>query len=392
MQLLGDFYFFGCVVVASVPAVILGIKEKPIKYYGMIATLFFIWMAMGSNLEAVIYLGAYCAIEYILTITYIKIRAKFGRREWIYLIYLLLSISPLVISKVSGFVDMHIFGFLGISYMTFKSVQIIIEIYDGIIKEINTFDFLYLLLFFPTVTSGPIDRSRRFSQDADNIIPKDEYLEMVGNGILKILIGMVYKFVFASVFYQSMVWLGMKLTMTSCFIYMYSYGFYLFFDFAGYSLMAVGLSYIFGIKTPDNFNKPFISKDIKEFWDRWHITLSHWFRDFLFSRIVMRFIKKGRFKNKLTRASVAFIINMTIMGIWHGLDLHYILYGVYHGVLLALTEIYQKKSKFHKKHKKEKWYMFISWFITFNLVMFGFFIFSGRFTLLAEELIRYVLA
>ena len=163
-------------------------------------------------------------------------------------------------------------------------------------------------------------------------------------------------------------------------VYMYTYGLYLFFDFAGYSLMAVGASYIFGIRTPDNFNKPFISKDIKEFWDRWHITLSHWFRDFIFSRLMMGFIKNKIFKSKLTGASVGFIVNMTIMGLWHGLTLYYVLYGLYHGLLLAGTEVFQKKSKFYKKHKKDKWFIAVEWFLTFNLVMFGFFIFSGRFT------------
>ena len=71
---------------------------------------------------------------------------------------------------------------------------------------------------------------------------------------------------------------------------------------------------------------------------------------------------------------------MTIMGLWHGLTLYYVLYGLYHGLLLAGTEVFQKKSKFYKKHKKDKWFIAVEWFLTFNLVMFGFFIFSGRFT------------
>lgn len=174
---------------------------------------------------------------------------------------------------------------------------------------------------------------------------------------------------------------GLKGTFTSHLIYMYCYGFYLFFDFAGYTLMAVGMSYIYGIRSPENFNKPFLALDMKDFWDRWHISLSHWFRDFIFSRLMMRSIKGKWFKSKLTGASFGLIVNMTVMGVWHGFDIYYIMYGVYHGVLLALTEIYQKKCrKFHRAHKDEKWYIAVSWFITFNLVMFGFFIFSGRFT------------
>ena len=87
--------------------------------------------------------------------------------------------------------------------------------------------------------------------------------------------------------------------------------------------MAIGTSYILGIRTPENFNKPFISKDIKEFWDRWHITLSHWFRDFLFSRYMMSALRSKKFKNRLNAASAGFIINMFVMGIWHGLSKDY---------------------------------------------------------------------
>ena len=143
--------------------------------------------------------------------------------------------------------------------------------------------------------------------------------------------------------------------------------------------MAIGTSYILGIRTPENFNKPFISKDIKEFWDRWHITLSHWFRDFLFSRYMMSALRSKKFKNRLNAASAGFIINMFVMGIWHGLSKDYLLYGLYHGVLLALTERYQKQ-KWYRKVKNKKWYQIISWFVTLNLVMFGFLIFSGQFS------------
>lgn len=152
----------------------------------------------------------------------------------------------------------------------------------------------------------------------------------------------------------------------------------MFFDFAGYSLMAVGASYFLGIRTPDNFNKPFISKDIKEFWDRWHITLSHWFRDFIFSRFMMKAIKKKWFKTRLRGAAAGFLVNMIIMGAWHGLTPSYLTYGLYHGALLAVTEVYQKKSRFYKTNKKKKWFQFFSWFVTFQMVMFGFLIFSGR--------------
>ena len=273
-----------------------------------------------------------------------------------------------------------ILAIIGISYMTFKAAQIIIEISDGIIKELKPDEYIYLMIFFPTLLSGPIDRSRRFEEDIRRTIPREEYLEMAGNGLLKILLGMVYKLAIASVFYLLMKKFGMDRTLISAAIYMYTYGFYLFFDFAGYSLMAVGTGYLLGVKVPDNFNKPFLSKDIQEFWNRWHITLSHWLRDYVFSRITMDLIRSGKVKDKLTIASIALMINMLIMGCWHGLTGYYILYGLYHGVLLVLFEIIRKKSAFYKKHKKDKWFMVVSWFVTLHLVLVGFFIFSGRFT------------
>ena len=204
-----------------------------------------------------------------------------------------------------------------------------------------------------------------------------EYLELAGTGIFRLVLGLFYKLVLSGMVFQHMSMLDPG-DFWYLLIYMYYYTAYLFFDFAGYSLMAVGASNIFGIETPMNFNFPFISIDIKDFWNRWHITLSTWLRDFVFSRVVMRFMRKKVFKKRLTTAMVAYIINMTFMGFWHGVTLPYIVYGVYHGMLMALFEWYQKKSKFYKKNKNKTWYQVTSWFITMHLVMFGFLIFSGR--------------
>ncbi len=268
-------------------------------------------------------------------------------------------------------------GILGISYLTFRTVQMIIEMYDGIITEVPVLEYSGFILFFPALSCGPIDRSRRFHEDWVKVYGREEYLEMAGTGIYKILLGLIYKLILAVQFYK---WMGFfDGSQWYCAIgYAYLYGFYLFFDFAGYSLMAVGTSYILGIRTPDNFRKPFAAKDMRDFWDRWHITLSYWFRDFIFSRFIMKCVKKKWFHTRLQRASAGFMVNMFIMGMWHGLTPSYLLYGLYHGMLLALTEIYQKKSSFYKKNKDKRAYKLASWFVTLQLVMFGFLIFSGR--------------
>ena len=382
LNLFDGLYFFSTLLVISAPAILLGILEKRMKIYIAITTLLMLYLALRGNLHAIGNLALFCVVQVALAKCFLGVTRRFGRVRWHLWIAVILSIAPLCIYKISDFyLGKGVLGFLGISYMTFKSVQILIEIYDNLIQEVGIFDMLNFYLFWPTVLSGPIDRSRRFLGDFDREVamPRSEYLDLLGSGLLKIFIGLFYKVVIATSMYQGVFWLSKSGGLLSAVLYMYAYGFYLFFDFAGYSNMAIGVSYIFGIKTPENFKMPFISKDIKEFWDRWHISLSHWFRDFVFSRYSMAAIRGKWFSDRVVMSSVGFMINMGIMGVWHGLSISYILYGLYHGVLLALNDIYQKKFKFHKKHKKERWYQIASWFITLNLVMFGFLLFSEHF-------------
>lgn len=380
MQLFQDNMFFVLLAVLAVPAFILGYLEKPIRLYGFAVSLVFLWLVMGGTPRALCFLGVFLLWEILEAELYVRVREKYGRNRKIYYAFLILSILPLALNKYATATGsaLHLFGFLGISYMTFKSAQVIIQTFDGQIQEIDPLSYIYMMIFFPVITSGPIDRSQRFQDDIYRSIPREEYLNMAGNGVFKIVLGMVYKIVIAAGFYQLMIRLGDGTDLKTTFLYMYTYGFYLFFDFAGYSLMAVGASYLFGIKTPDNFNKPFLSVDIKDFWDRWHITLSHWFRDFVFSRVTINLMRSRKFKSRLTIAVIAFFINMGLMGVWHGTEPYYIAYGLYHGLLLSVTEVYQKKSRFYKSHRKDKWYRLVSGIITFQLVMFGFFIFSGR--------------
>ena len=380
MTLFGGSYFFYITLMLAIPTIVLGCLGKNQKYYGFLVSLLMVYLTMKDSPVAIAYMAAYCVLELLIVKGYQMICTREVKSNKLYYLFITLSLMPLVIWKITSFtgVGKGIFAFIGISYMSFKSIQMIIEIHDGLIKEVSAFEFLYFLIFFPSLLSGPIERSRDFHRDLTEVPGRESYVEMVGDGLMKVCLGMVYKFVLAAGLYQALIWLGRGDRIPNLIVYMYSYGGYLFFDFAGYSLMAVGIGYIFGVKLPDNFRMPFIATDMKDFWDRWHISLSYWFRDFLFSRFMMKAIKGKWFKSRLTGASVGFIINMGIMGIWHGLNSQYIIYGLYHGILLSITEVYQKKSKFHKKHKKNKLYKFVSWFITLNLVMFGFLIFSGR--------------
>ena len=347
--------------------------EKRKDYYILALSLLFAGAIYGKSRAMIVYLLAFVIYQYFLVFLAQSIEVK--RMQPL----IFLSILPLVINKVFALTSLHLLAFIGISYMSFKIIQIMLEISDGLIKEkISVKDYLQFLLFFPTVSAGPIDRSRRFLKEINDVMPRKEYLELSGDGVYRIVLGLLYKVVLSTYVYQMLLALNNTGTVVYSLKYMYLYTLYLFFDFAGYSLMAVGSSNILGIQTPMNFNKPFLSVDIKDFWTRWHITLSTWLRDFVFSRVLMQVIRKKWFKNRLHNATYAYMVNMLVMGFWHGLSVSYIVYGFYHGVLMAGFEVYQKKSNFYKKNKNKNWYKLLSWFVTMNLVMIGFFIFSGE--------------
>ena len=364
-------------------AFIMNVFQKSTYYLSLVFSTLMVYFVFAENPMHLGSIIGYVLVGYIL----MHLSVKFKEHKKTMILMIFLAGLPLVLVKVLAVFKISGLGFLGISYMTFKLIQIIIEIYDGLIeKPMGPLDYVHFLLFFPALSSGPIDRSRRFIEDWKKQRTKDEYLDLAGTGLFRLVLGLFYKLVISGMVFQQMTSIRYK-DFSFFVIYMYLYTAYLFFDFAGYSLMAVGASNILGIETPMNFNIPFISVDIKDFWNRWHITLSTWLRDFVFSRIVMRFMRKKIFKKRLTTAMVAYMINMTFMGFWHGITLNYIAYGFYHGILMAAFEWYQKKSKFYKKNKNKTWYKVISWIITMHLVMFGFLIFSGKMSEWARKLI-----
>ena len=365
--------FFLLLFVVLLIGFVVNFFEKRKDYYILALSLLFAGAIYGKSRAMIVYLLAFIVYQYFLVFLAQRIEAKWLKP------LVFLSILPLVINKVFALTSLHLLAFIGISYMSFKTIQIMLEISDGLIKEkISIKDYLQFLLFFPTVSAGPIDRSRRFLKEINEVMPRKEYLELAGDGVYRIVLGLLYKVVLSTYVYQMLLTLNNTGTVVYSIKYMYLYTLYLFFDFAGYSLMAVGSSNILGIQTPMNFNKPFLSVDIKDFWTRWHITLSTWLRDFVFSRVLMQVIRKKWFKNRLHNATYAYMVNMLVMGFWHGLSVSYIVYGFYHGVLMAGFEVYQKKSNFYKKNKNKNWYKLLSWFVTMNLVMIGFFIFSGE--------------
>ncbi|MTV82289.1 D-alanyl-lipoteichoic acid biosynthesis protein DltB [Secundilactobacillus folii] len=385
--------YFILLIITLLPAMIALYYGRRLQIYEAVWTFGFLVLTFGGNKwHQGLALIFYVIFQLLLILLYQRYRKQHNSTV-VFITMVLLSILPLVCVKLAAGLALQklsFLGFLGISYLTFKTVQIIMEQRDGTIKAIRARNFLRFLLFFPTVSSGPIDRFRRFQADVVKLPDRDTYARMLDKGTQFLFRGFVYKYMLGYLF--GTLWLpkiaqlamahrqafhGLGLSWSLLF-YMYDYSMYLFFDFAGYSMFAIGISYFLGIKTPQNFNAPFISHNIKDFWNRWHMSLSFWFRDFIFMRVTFFIMKKRLMKNPVRISQVAYLINFLVMGFWHGLTWYYIVYGLFHAVAIILNDVWLR---FKKKHLKglphNSLTEGIAIFITFNTVCLSFLIFSG---------------
>ncbi|GAB5056420.1 D-alanyl-lipoteichoic acid biosynthesis protein DltB [Companilactobacillus alimentarius] len=365
---------------------------KRLRIYDFIATVIILVITFfGGNMSQGISLIFYILYEMLLVFVYLSYRKKHND-FWIFTSFVVLAIIPLVFVKIDPLLNnatISLFGFMGISYLTFKAVEIIMEIRDGAIKDIKPYEFIRFLLFFPTISSGPIDRFRRFQKDVLKVPSCEEYVELLHSGVNKLMQGLLYKFIIGYFFgtlllpkiqiavlsYRGETPLGLSWSLLA---YMYVYSMYLFFDFAGYSLFAVSISNFLGVKTPMNFRAPFKSHNIKDFWNRWHITLSYWFRDFIYMRLMFTVIKHKWMKSRVKIANFGYITLFLIMGFWHGETWYYIVYGIFHAGAMITNDAWLRYKKRHRKQiPSNKFTEAFAIFLTFNVVCFSFMIFSG---------------
>lgn len=385
--------YFILLVVTLLPAMVGLHYGKRFRTYEAIWTFGFLVVTFGgAKWHQGIALIAYIVYQLLLVYLYEKYRRQHNQTG-IFVTMIILSILPLVFVKLAPVVpipQLSFFGFLGISYLTFKTVQVLMELRDGTLKTVGVVDFIRFLLFFPTVSSGPIDRFKRFQGDEQQVPERTEYLTLIDKGTQYLFKGFVYKYMlgyfFGTLLLPRVAHLallnrgaffgtGISLRLIE---YMYIYSMYLFFDFAGYSLFAIGISYFLGIRTPDNFRSPFAAHNIKEFWNRWHMTLSFWFRDFIFMRFTFFVMKKRLMKNRIRISQVAYLVNFLIMGFWHGVTWYYIVYGLFHACAIIINDYWLRFKKAHPTLIKHSMLTEgISIFITFNTVCFSFLIFSG---------------
>ena len=367
--------FFYLLFLGLLPAVVLGLLGKKLHYYGIFlcAAMLVIVFWQNGQLAA---LALFFLWEMALCCLFWRLPKRTRPLLWAAVI---LALGPLGLIKLGEvWQPFSLFRLMGASYMSFRAVQVLLDIYDGRLQKLRPVALGYFLLFFPAVSSGPIDRYRRFLSDLDRPPDREHYRTLLAQGIWKLAGGCVSAVVISGFIQQY--WLaalpasGFVATLS----YMYGYTFYLFFNFAGYSSMAIGTGYLLGIQMPENFNQPFLSVDMKDFWSRWHISLSTWLRDYLYSRFVMKSLKQKRFSNPRTASYLGYVLNMMAMGAWHGLQPQYLLYGVYHSALMCLNEVLDLHCKSFRSFKNHGAGQVVCVLVTFHLFSFGLLIFSGR--------------
>lgn len=385
-------YFF-LLIGTMLPVIVALYFGRRLRLYETGWTLFFLWLTFGgAHVKQGLALIAYLTFETLLVWGYQRYRQTHNQTA-VFIMVIVLGILPLILVKVAPLihtVNLSLVGFLGISYLTFKAVQVLMELRDGTIKTVTPLSFIRFMSFFPTVSSGPIDRFRRFESDIQVAPSRNDYVEMLGQAVKYLFLGCLYKYMIGYVFgtlmlphvaHEALLYrgaffgTGFSLPLLG---YMYVYSMYLFFDFAGYSLFAMGISYLLGVRTPRNFNQPFRAHNIKDFWNRWHMSLSFWFRDFVFMRFTVFVMKHRLIHNRIRISQTAYLFNFLVMGFWHGVTWYYIVYGLFHAGAIIVNDIWLRFKKRrlpglpHNRLTEA-----VAIFITFNTVCLSFLIFSG---------------
>lgn len=264
----------------------------------------------------------------------------------------LITLIPLLVFKYYNFINDSCFELLenvglrfklpglnwavpvGISFFTFQALSYLWDVYYGKIKaEINFFDYALYVSFFPSIVSGPINRAGLVLPQIKNLRPHFDYSKAVGG--LKILLwGMFMKVVVAdrvALYVDTVLSRYENYSGFSCFVASLLYSVQIYADFAGYSLMAIGVGKLLGFELTENFRRPYLSYSVTDFWRRWHISLSTWLKDYIY--IPLGGSRCSKFRNYIN-----IIITFLVSGLWHGANWTFIVWGLWHGIFQVVEK------------------------------------------------------
>ena len=223
---------------------------------------------------------------------------------------------------------------IGISFYTFQALSYIFDVYRGNVKvQVNPLKFTLYLSLFPQLIAGPIVKYKDMAEQLDE---RHVTLEKFGDGTMRFLLGLGKKVILANnlgaIYTQIMAVSDSQVSVLTYWIGIIAYTLQIYFDFSGYSDMAIGLGRMFGFEFMENFNYPYISKTITEFWRRWHMSLSTWFREYVY-------IPLGGNRVSVHRHIINLLVVWSLTGLWHGASWNFLWWGIYFGLLLILEKV-----------------------------------------------------
>lgn len=281
---------------------------------------------------------------------------------------------------------------IGLSFYLFQCISYLIEINRRNIKPESDFiNFFNYLAFFPKFIAGPIERPNKFMTQLNN--PAEFDYKKVTGGMKILAWGIFQKFILAdnlkkvvdAVYYNSDQFPAFIILLS---IFLFSVE--IFADFSGYTYIAIGISQMLGINLSDNFRHPYFASSLREFWNRWHITLSNWIRDYVFLPIAYKLNRLV--KNDNITYSVSIMVSMVIVGVWHGIGWTFVIWGALHGIFLSLSFITKKKRtkfmRFIGYNQKSRFHSILSVFITFLIVSFLWVLFRAESLAVVNSIFR----
>ena len=235
---------------------------------------------------------------------------------------------------------------LGFSYVAFRLIHTLRDRQTGKLPVLSLREYVTYTIFFPAFTAGPIDRAQRFLSDLQNL-PGLEASRLVQGG-MRIAVGIGKKFVIADM----LAYMALNATKADqatstlgVWVLLYAYTFQIYFDFSGYSDIAIGIGQLFGIKLPENFSQPYVKRNITTFWQSWHMTLSQWVRDYVFLPLTRYLLKRKHKPSPTVLALIGQITTMLVIGLWHGVTWGFIVWGLWHGVGLFIHKVYSDRTR-----------------------------------------------
>jgi alginate O-acetyltransferase complex protein AlgI len=222
---------------------------------------------------------------------------------------------------------------LGFSYIAFRFLHTLRDRQSGRLPAVSLAEYVVYIIFFPALTAGPIDRIERFIGDLRK--PLDLTTVDLGEAGKRLVLGMFKKFAVADALALVALNATNALQVRQAgwgWILLYAYAFQIFFDFSGYTDIAIGLGRLLGFKLPENFNAPYLKPNLTQFWNNWHMTLTQWFRAYFFNPVT-RALRSG--KKPLSIPLIILITQvatMVLIGLWHGMTWNFVLWGLWHGV------------------------------------------------------------